>query len=62
VPRENSQTGAHNVKIFSALLLLCLCGCGQLPTFKYCDDVEYIRKGGDINITAHCRAPVGNSL
>ena len=37
-------------------------GCGvlqQLPSMQHCDKVSYVRDKLDIEITAHCTAPIG---
>lgn len=47
---------------YVAIIFLFLSGCGSLPTFKYCDRVEYIRNGNEITINAHCNAPIGSAL
>lgn len=44
-------------------LLLFLPGCasvlGSAPTFEYCDNISYVRKGNQIDVVAHCNAPIG---
>jgi uncharacterized protein YceK len=43
---------------------LTLSGCAQLvghtPSFQYCSDVSYARKGNQIDINAKCQAPLGS--
>lgn len=41
------------------LLAALLAGCGAIPTMKYCDEVTYTRKGGQVHIEARCQASVG---
>ena len=47
------------------LLIAALGGCaqlvGNLPTFEYCSDVTYVRHGNQIDVTAKCAAPIGQS-
>ncbi len=49
-----------------AILALLLGGCstvaGNLPTFEHCSDVSYTRKGNQIDVTAHCSAPIGGGI
>lgn len=54
------------IRLSLVLLLLLLGGCAQieplanqLPTARYCSDVEYSRHGTAVEIYARCTAPFG---
>ena len=51
--------------IIAILALLCA-GCstiaGNLPTLEHCDTVSYTRKGNQIDVVAHCSAPIGGGV
>jgi uncharacterized protein YceK len=51
------------MKILLAICLIALSGCasilGSAPTFEYCNEVQYTRKGNQIDVVAHCNAPIG---
>lgn len=48
------------------LLLLLLTGCAQVsqivPSLQYCDEIDYKRRGSDVELRAKCVAPVGERL
>ena len=47
--------------LLTPLLSTLLVGCtamGNLPTMEYCSDVSYVRTGNQIDIKAHCAAPI----
>jgi hypothetical protein len=46
----------------AVVLLILLTGCSALPSMRYCQEVNYHRKGADIEIQASCTAPVGSGL
>ena len=42
------------------LVVVLLGGCqivSEIPTLKYCDEVNYTRLDNDVTITAHCTVP-----
>lgn len=41
---------------------LALAACGALPSFKYCDQVEYTRDGNHVHVIADCHAPIGTQI
>ena len=41
------------------LVLLHGCASDLLPSLKYCQSVDYERKGIDMKLKAECRVPAG---
>lgn len=55
------EMGMANMKfLIAAVLALSLVGCkvvSEVPTMKYCDEVNYTRLGNDVVMDAHCTVP-----
>lgn len=51
------------MRLFLIMALLLISGCttvaGNIPTFEYCEHVEYVRDGNAITVSAKCHAPIG---
>lgn len=50
------------MKTVFVLFLLALSGCSSLPSFKYCEKVNYNRDGMRVIIHAECTVPAGAGL
>lgn len=59
--KQYERALAFTIFAIAFALIILLSGCSQVPSFQYCDDVSYVRKGNDIEVHAHCKAPVGGT-
>lgn len=48
--------------ILTVLIAGCVAVAGLTPTLQYCDDVNYVRHGNEITLTAKCHAPIGGGM
>jgi len=53
------------IKTFVWIILVSsLGGCGLAykisPSYEYCQELSYVRKGIDVDIVAKCKAPLGD--
>ena len=54
------------MKPLLVIALIALAGCAPLasvtPSLQFCSDVTYKRTGNQIDLSAKCAAPIGDSL
>ena len=50
------------MKPLLVIALIALSGCAITPSLQYCSEVTYKRTGNQIDLSAKCSAPIGDSL